>query len=289
MGRSLAGRSALIAGSSQGLGRAIAEEFLRQGASVALCARDAAMLVATSAALEPLAGAGQRILVRACDVSRKAEVEALVGWAVGELPELDVLVNSAGVYGPKGLLEDNDWDEWVRAIEIDLLGAVLLCRSIIPHLKRRGSGKLIQLSGGGATAPLPRLSAYAVSKAAVVRLVETLAVELAPHRIDVNAIAPGALNTRMLDEVLEAGPEAVGEDFHRKALEQKARGGAPLVKGAALAAFLASRASDGITGRLISAVWDRWEELADHRSELADSDIYTLRRIVPADRGKSWP
>jgi NAD(P)-dependent dehydrogenase (short-subunit alcohol dehydrogenase family) len=288
MGSSLAGRSALIAGSSQGLGRAIAEEFLRQGASVALCARDAALLAATSTALEPLAGAGQRILLRPCDVSRKAEVEALVGWAVGELPELDILVNSAGVYGPKGLLEDNDWDEWVRAIEIDLLGAVLLCRSIIPHLKRRGAGKLIQLSGGGATAPLPRLSAYAVSKAAVVRLVETLAVELAPHRIDVNAIAPGALNTRMLDEVLEAGPEAVGEDFHQKALEQKARGGAPLVKGAALAVFLASRASDGITGRLISAVWDRWEELADHRSELAGSDIYTLRRIVPADRGKSW-
>jgi NAD(P)-dependent dehydrogenase (short-subunit alcohol dehydrogenase family) len=288
MGRSLAGRSALIAGSSQGLGRAIAEEFLRQGASVALCARDAALLAATSTALEPLAGAGQRILLRPCDVSRKAEVEALVGWAVAELPELDILVNSAGVYGPKGLLEDNDWDEWVRAIEIDLLGAVLLCRSIIPHLKRRGAGKLIQLSGGGATAPLPRLSAYAASKAAVVRLVETLAVELAPHRIDVNAIAPGALNTRMLDEVLEAGPEAVGEDFYGKALEQKARGGAPLVNGAALAVFLASRASDGITGRLISAVWDRWEELPDHRSELAGSDIYTLRRIVPADRGKSW-
>ena len=288
MGSSLVGRSALIAGSSQGLGRAIAEEYLRQGASVALCARDAALLAETSAALQPLAGAGQRILVRPCDVSRKVEVEAMVGWAVGELPELDILVNSAGVYGPKGLLEDNDWDEWVRAIEIDLLGAVLLCRSIIPHLKRRGAGKLIQLSGGGATAPLPRLSAYAASKAAVVRLVETLAVELAPHRIDVNAIAPGALNTRMLDEVLEAGPEAVGEDFHKKALEQKACGGAPLARGAALCAFLASRASDGITGRLISAVWDHWEELAEHRSELAGSDIYTLRRIVPADRGKSW-
>jgi len=286
--RMLQGRGALITGASQGIGRAIAEEFLRHGASVALCARDADMLAATRAALLPLAEAGQRILVRPCDVSRKDQVEGLVGWAVAELPELDILVNSAGIYGPKGLLEDNDWDEWVRTIEIDLLGAVLLFRGIIPHLKRRGAGKIIQLSGGGATNPLARISAYAASKAAAVRLVETVAIELAAFHIDVNAIAPGALNTRMLEEVLQAGPQAVGEDFYKRALQQKATGGAPLGKGAALAAFLASRASDGITGRLISAVWDGWEELAQHRDELARSDIYTLRRILPADRGKSW-
>jgi NAD(P)-dependent dehydrogenase (short-subunit alcohol dehydrogenase family) len=286
--RPLAGRSALITGSSQGLGRAIAEEYLRQGASVALCARDVAMLAQAREALSMLAGPGQRVIARACDVSRKQQVEGLVGWAVGELPELDILVNSAGVYGPKGRLEDNDWDEWVRAIEIDLLGAALLCRCIIPHLKQRGRGKIIQLSGGGATAPLPRLSAYAASKAAVIRLMETLADELFECRVDVNAIAPGALNTRMLDEVLAAGPEAVGRDFYQRSLKQKETGGAPLEKAAALAAFLASPASDGITGKLISAVWDPWERLPVHREELRGSDIYTLRRIVPGDRGKSW-
>jgi NAD(P)-dependent dehydrogenase (short-subunit alcohol dehydrogenase family) len=286
--KSLQNRSALITGSSQGIGRTIAEEFLRQGASVALCARDAALLAQTAAALGPWAGPGQRIVARACDVSRKDQVESLVGWAVEELPGLDILVNSAGIYGPKGPLEDNDWDDWVRTIEIDLLGAALLFRGIIPHLKKRGSGKIIQLSGGGATAPLARISAYAASKAGVVRLVETLAVELGPHHIEINSIAPGALNTRMLDEVLAAGPQAVGEAFYQRALQQKETGGAPLGRGAELAVFLASRASDGITGRLISAVWDQWEELAEHRDELASSDIFTLRRILPGDRGKAW-
>ena len=288
MARSLENRSALITGASQGIGRTIAEEFLRQGASVALCARDATMLAQTAASLAPLLGPGQRIRARPCDVSSKEQVATLVEWAVADLPELDILVNSAGIYGPKGPLEENDWDEWVRTIEIDLLGAALLFRGIIPHLKARGAGKIIQLSGGGATAPLPRISAYAASKAAVVRLVETLAIELAPHHIDVNSIAPGALNTRMLDEVLRAGPQAVGEEFYKKALAQKETGGAPLSRGAALAVFLASRASDGITGRLISAVWDQWEELPLHRDELAKSDIYTLRRILPAERGKAW-
>jgi NAD(P)-dependent dehydrogenase (short-subunit alcohol dehydrogenase family) len=284
----LQGRGALITGANQGLGRAIAEEYVRQGASVALCARNTKLLAETEAALAPLAGPGQTIITRPCDVSRKPEVESLVAWATAEIPNLDILVNSAGVYGPKGLLEDNDWDEWVRTIEINLLGTALLFRAIIPHLRKQGSGKIIQLSGGGATAPLPRISAYAASKAAVVRLVETLAVELLPAAIDVNAIAPGALNTRMLDEVLTAGPQVVGEDFYKKALQQKDNGGAPLSRGAELAVFLASRSSDGITGRLISAVWDEWEKLPSHREEMAKSDIFTLRRIIPADRGKAW-
>ncbi|HMG21375.1 MAG TPA: SDR family oxidoreductase, partial [Kofleriaceae bacterium] len=215
-------------------------------------------------------------------------VDALVRAALAELPELDILVNSAGIYGPKGPIEDNDWAAWVQAIEVDLFGAVLLCRAIVPHLKRRGRGKIIQLSGGGATAPLPRLSAYATAKAAVVRFAETLAHEVAADHIDVNCIAPGALNTRMLDEILAAGPDAVGAEFYQRSVTQKQTGGAGLDAGAALAVFLASAASDGITGRLISAVWDPWRELAARRDELAASDIYTLRRIVPRDRGVDW-
>jgi NAD(P)-dependent dehydrogenase (short-subunit alcohol dehydrogenase family) len=284
----LEGRTALVAGASQGLGRAIAGAFLAEGASVALCARDGRLLEEASAALAAGLPPGRRVLARACDVSRPDEVAALVAWAERELGGLDVLVNSAGVYGPKGPTESVDWGEWVRAIEIDLFGAVLLCRAAVPALRRRGGGKIVQLSGGGATAPLPRLSAYAASKAAVVRFAETIAEELRPDRIDVNCIAPGALNTRMLEEILAAGPAAVGEEFYGKAQRQKEQGGAPLERGAALAVFLASRASDGITGKLLSAVWDPWERLAEHRDELARGDVYTLRRIVPADRGQGW-
>jgi NAD(P)-dependent dehydrogenase (short-subunit alcohol dehydrogenase family) len=104
----------------------------------------------------------------------------------------------------------------------------------------------------------------------------------------VNAIAPGALDTRLLDDVLEAGPEQVGQAFYERMLKQKAQGGTPLEKGANLAVFLGSAASDGITGKLISAVWDPWETLPSHLPDLRQTDVYTLRRIVPKDRGLEW-
>jgi len=144
------------------------------------------------------------------------------------------------------------------------------------------------ISGGGATKPLPFLSAYAASKAAVVRFGETLAGELSESGIDVNSIAPGALNTRLLDEVLAAGPEKVGHSFYEAALRQQESGGTPLERGADLCVFLGSSESDGITGKLISAVWDPWPHLAAHREDLQKTDVYTLRRIVPGERGLSW-
>ena len=261
---------------------------MREGASVVIAARDAAMLDNVRAELAALAKAGQHVVARPCDVSKPDAVLDLVESSVEAFPALDILVNSAGIYGPKGAIEDTDWSAWVRAIEIDLFGAVLLSRAIVPHLKQRGYGKIIQLSGGGATTPMPRLSAYATAKAGVVRFSESLALELADHHIDVNCIAPGALNTRMLDEILEAGPDVVGAEFYQRSLKQKDSGGAGLAKGAALAVFLGSRDSDGITGRLLSAVWDPWQDLAAHKDELAKTDIYTLRRITAKERGKDW-
>jgi NAD(P)-dependent dehydrogenase (short-subunit alcohol dehydrogenase family) len=284
----LKGRHALVTGASHGLGKAIARQFLLEGASVALCGRDREALSRTAAELAALAGPGQKVVARPCDVSSPSEVDGLVGFALRELGSLQVLVNNAGIYGPMGPTESVPWDEWTRAVEINLYGTLLPCRALVPHFKRAGYGKIVSLSGGGATAPLPNISAYAASKAAVVRLVETLAEELKPFRVDVNAIAPGALNTRLLDEVLARGKEAVGEAFYARALKQKESGGAPLELGARLCAWLASAESDGITGRLISAQWDPWATLHERRGELAASDIYTLRRIVPKDRGKDW-
>ena len=134
-------------------------------------------------------------------------------------------MNNAGVYGPKGLVEEVDWDEWEHAVRVNLFGSVLCSRAVLPHFRANGYGKIIQLSGGGATSPLPRLSAYAASKAAVVRFAETLAEELHDTGIDVNAVAPGALNTRLLEEILEAGPRRVGGWFYERAVEQKAKRG----------------------------------------------------------------
>jgi NAD(P)-dependent dehydrogenase (short-subunit alcohol dehydrogenase family) len=231
---------------------------------------------------------GQGVYTARGDVSDPASCAEVIRQSQELLPDTTILVNNAGVYGPIGPIEDIDWDDWVEAIQINLFGAVLMCREIIPLMRARGYGKIINLSGGGATAPLPRFSAYAASKVAIVRLTETFAEELRDAHIDVNAIAPGALNTRLLDEVLAAGPDKAGHDFYDRSLKQRDQGGAPLEKGAALAVFLASPASDGITGRLLSALWDDWAGLPDKGEQFTKSDIYTLRRIVPEDRGLKW-
>jgi NAD(P)-dependent dehydrogenase (short-subunit alcohol dehydrogenase family) len=284
----LSGINAVITGASQGLGLEIARAFVEEGASVSVCARTEDTLAGAAAALRQLASPGQKVLARACDVSDPGQVELFCREAVAGLGSVQVLVNNAGVYGPKGPIESVSWEDWKRAIEVNLYGVALPSRALIPHFKQQGGGRIINLSGGGATAPLPFISAYAASKTAVVRLTETLAEELCGHGIAVNAVAPGALNTRMLDEVLAAGPSVVGEANFKKALRQKENGGAPMRLAAELCVFLASAESEGITGRLVAAVWDQWRKLRERRRELDNTDIYTLRRVLPSDRGLKW-
>jgi len=285
---SLKGRTAIITGGSQGLGLAIAHAYVAAGASVLLCARDAEALKTARKELIARAAPEQTVETEIADVSQPEDVEHLMATALRIFPRVHILVNNAGVYGPKGLIEDVDWSAWVKAIQINLFGSVLLCRAVLPHFKAHHYGKMVQLSGGGATNPLPRISAYAASKAAIVRFAETLAEEVRDHNIDVNSIAPGALNTRLLEEVLAEGPESVGQAFYDRALKQKIEGGAPLERGAELAVFLGSADSDGLTGKLLSAMWDPWETLPEHLKDLQQTDAYTLRRIVPKDRGLTW-
>ncbi|MCZ7393716.1 MAG: SDR family oxidoreductase [Candidatus Methanoperedens sp.] len=284
----LKSKNAVITGSNQGFGKAIAEEFIAQGANVLICARNEQLLESTRLELSKKAAGFQKVYGCQVDVADRESLNRLYKTALKKFGKIDILVNNAGVYGPKGVIEEIDWDEWVEAININLLGTVLACKIFIPHFKNNGHGKIINLSGGGATAPLPRISAYAASKAAVVRFTETIAEELKDTGVEVNCIAPGALNTRLLDEVLEAGLEKVGKTFYERSLVQKQQGGTPLVKGAELCVFLASDKSNGITGKLISAVWDPWDELPEHLEDLKNSDVYTLRRIVPKDRGIDW-
>jgi NAD(P)-dependent dehydrogenase (short-subunit alcohol dehydrogenase family) len=288
MQKVLAGKQAIITGANQGLGLEIARKFLLAGADLMLCSRNASMLQDALEELADIASAGQNIVAQVADVSVDSDVQYVVAQTLKLLGGCHILVNNAGVYGPKGEIEFVNWTDWMKVIEINVYGSVLMSRAVLPHFKAQGYGKVIQLSGGGATNPLPRISAYAVSKAAIVRYAETLAEEVRGTGIDVNSIAPGALNTRMLDEILQAGPQNVGQAFYERAVKQKEIGGTPMDKGANLALFLASSASDGITGKLISAVWDDWEQWPYHLSELSSSDIYTLRRIAGRDRGFDW-
>lgn len=283
----LAGRNAIVTGANQGLGFEIARAFVAEGANVMICARDAGRLHEAAEQLRGTAQPGQQVIADTANVSEENDVRRITGTAIHAFGQVHILVNNAGVYGPKGRIEDLDWTEWTRAMEINVYGSVLFYRHLVPHMRAKGYGKIIQLSGGGATTPLPGISAYAASKAAIVRFAETLAEETRGSGIDVNSIAPGPLNTRLLDEILEAGPEKVGRDFYEKSVRQKKEGGAPLARGADLAVFLASAASDGITAKLLSAIWDPWETLPEHREDLR-GDVYTLRRIVPKDRGFGW-
>jgi 3-oxoacyl-[acyl-carrier protein] reductase len=278
--------NALITGGSQGLGKVIAEFFLREGANVVICSRGEKELLA---ARDELAKKypSQKVFAQTCDVSSEAQVNELVAFALRELGSLQALILNAGIYGPMGATESVSLDEWKRALDINLYGVLLPCRAVIPLFKKAGSGKIIVLSGGGATNPLPNISAYAASKAAVIRLMETLAEELKSFHVDVNAIAPGALATRLVDEVLAAGAEKVGAAFFEKNKSWKEKGAVPLELGASVAVYLASAESNGITGKLISAQWDPWEKLHEFKGDLG-GDIYTLRRIVPKDRGKTW-
>jgi 3-oxoacyl-[acyl-carrier protein] reductase len=283
----LAGRTAIITGASLGLGAAIADQFAAEGASLVLCARNADELEAQRARLAA-AHPKVRIVAQPADVAKKSEIDSLFAAASREFGRIDILVNNAGVYGPMGAIETIDWDEWVQAIAINLNGLVYCCRKAVAAMKPQHYGKIINLSGGGATNPLPGISAYAASKAAVVRFTETLALEVQEFGIDVNAVAPGALATRLTDQLIAAGPARVGASLHERMSKLAKEGGTPLSVGASLCAYLASAESDGLTGRLIAAQWDPWPFVDEVKSDVDKSDIYTLRRIVPGDRGKRW-
>jgi 3-oxoacyl-[acyl-carrier protein] reductase len=221
------------------------------------------------------------------NLSRPGDVDALHDFCLDSGVFPDILINNAAIQGPIGPLSTVDFDAWRTVMEVNFFAPARLCQQFIEPMRKKGWGKIINISGGGATSPRPDFSAYASSKAALVRLSETLAVEAAGTGIDINCVAPGAMNTRMLDELLARGPSGATREYE-KALKQKESGGASPDKAAELVLFLASPASDGITGRLFSAVWDPWQDLPARREELAKTDIYTLRRIVPEDRGRKW-
>jgi len=269
-------RIAIVTGAGRGIGRAIALAFAREGADVVVVSRTLSEVQETAAQVMAL---GRRSFPLQVDVSRKEDVERMVELALGEFGKVDVLVNNAGILGPLGPLVQNDVERWIETIKVNLIGTFLCCKAVLPIMIKHGGGKIVNLSGGGAAYPHPCFSAYATSKAAVVRLTETLAEELKEFNIQVNAIAPGAVNTRLREEIMAAG-EVAGQKASAEAEKVRERGGTSPDLAAALAVFLASDESDGLTGKLISAVWDDWQNMSKRVSEIVSSDIYTLRRIT---------
>jgi 3-oxoacyl-[acyl-carrier protein] reductase len=284
----LSGVRCLVTGAYGTLGEAMVRRLRRDGADLLLAGRSAGRLSELAESLGDGSTGDSIVRLVAVDLAGADSVETIVA-AVEEAGGIDVLVNNAAVQGPIGPLWENDWEAWQATIRIDLLVPVALCRALVGSLGRRRRGKIINVSGGGATAPRANFSAYGTAKAGLVRFTETLAHELRGRNIDVNAIAPGTLASAMTDAIIAAGAGRSGEAERAAALEARAADAtATLDKAAGLCAWLASPRSDGITGRLLAALWDPWSTLDRHASELAGSDIYTLRRIRPEDRGKAW-
>ena len=272
-------RVALVTGGGRGIGEAVAVVLARDGARVVLAARTRAELERVAARVRAVGGQAD---VVTGDVSRPEDVAAMTQAALTPSGHIDILVNAAGMYGPIGPLWEVEAGAWWRALEVNLRGTFLCCHAVLPHMVASRRGKIINFSGGGATSPLARFTAYGVSKTAVVRLTETLAEEVKEYNVQVNAIAPGAVDTRLQDEVLSAG-ERAGDLFRRiRRLRETGEGGTPPELAAELAGFLASDRSDGLTGKLIAAPHDGWRSWDARRlSALMAAPWLTLRRMDP--------
>jgi NAD(P)-dependent dehydrogenase (short-subunit alcohol dehydrogenase family) len=262
-------RVCLIIGASGTLGAAVARIFIEAAGRVAVTSTSRAGL--TSA----FRGAALHLPL---DVASPQKVNAAVREVREKLGSLDVLVNCSGVQGPIGPTHTLDPTAWTRVIEINLLGCFYLAQAVVPVMLEQKHGKIIFFSGGGATSARPFFSAYGASKAAVVRFVETLAEELRDTNIQVNAIAPGAVRSRMWDEMRAAG-SAGGRKLEAELKQMDETGGIPPERGASLALFLASDRSQNLSGRLISAVHDKWEQMGPRISQIMASEAGTLRRI----------
>lgn len=217
----LENKIALITGGAGGIGQAVASLFLKEGARVIIASRSEADLISISEKLNTTYPG--RISFLVVDVSVASTVKKMVEQVISDYGAINILISGAGIYGPIGLSHEVDLDHWIKTYEINVFGTFNLFRAVVPYMMKQGGGKIINFSGGG-DGPLPRFSAYNSSKAAIVRLTETLAEEVKDKKIEINCIAPGAVNTKLLDEALRAGESKLGSQKYQELLKQKVEG-----------------------------------------------------------------
>ena len=262
----------MVTGGTRGIGKVIAEHFLGLNYNVVVCSRTKKSCDKTE---KYFSSYGDKVLILQADVSNENDVVGLINKTISKFNKIDILINNAGIYGPIGSFINNDTKHWLKAMNINMSGILHLCQNVTPHMIENNFGRIINISGGGATKPMPMYSAYSASKAAVVRFTETIALELANYNITANAIAPGFIATDIHKETIEAKEKLAGGFFYQTQ-NKLSEGGDNPKHTALLAEHLASEKCI-ITGRLISAIYDDWQNLYD--SEEIDSDLYTLRRV----------
>jgi len=268
---SLKNAGVLVTGAGRGIGKRLAIGFAQAGARVGLLARSKAEL--DLAHLEIEHAGGNALRLRA-DVTDFEQLTVAVERMRSHHGNIHVLVCAAAVQGPIGPFAECSPKAWSETIQTNLNGVMNACRAVLPHMIEHRSGKIIVLSGIGAASPRPNFSAYAASKAAVVRFVETVSEEVREHNIQINCMTPGGTYTSMTDEILHAG-ERAGWKEAEEAVQVRQTGGIAPEKQIQLALFLASEQSNHVTGRLIY-VSDDWKRL---KNDNVNADLFTLRRL----------
>jgi NAD(P)-dependent dehydrogenase (short-subunit alcohol dehydrogenase family) len=271
----------VVTGSSTGIGRALVLRLLGGNHRIWGLAR--------SDQSELVSGSKGAFGASICDVANWRDVESAFLEIDAQWAHIDGLVCCAGSHGEVGPAVRADPARWSATVRANLDGTFNSIRAAHGRLARApGRAKIVCFAGGGATKARSNFSGYGVAKTGIVRLVETIAEEEIHSPLDINAVAPGAIATRLTDEIIALGPDVAGRGEYDSALKQKAGGGASLDRALDLVEWLLSPKSDGITGRLLSAPWDPWDGLSEHVRDLAGTDVYTLRRILPQDRGRKF-
>lgn len=196
MGLDLTGKTAVVTGSSKGIGYAVAEALADAGANVVVCARNAEEVAEAARKLEQR-GAG-RVIGTVCDLRSYEDVRALIGRAVEELGGVDILVNNAGV-GHFAPIADLSVEQWTQTIETNLSGVFYACHEAIPHMKRAGGGWIINIASLAGKNPLPGGTAYNASKFGLVGFSEAMMLDVRDDGIRVNYIMPGSVATHFND------------------------------------------------------------------------------------------
>jgi NAD(P)-dependent dehydrogenase (short-subunit alcohol dehydrogenase family) len=268
----LAGKNVLITGAGRGIGKRLALGFSSRGAKVGLLSRSRGELDLAQLEIEQAGGIAMRLRA---DVRDAEQVAAAVDRMKVHWGQIDVLICAAGIQGPIGPLLEVSPKAWWDTVETNLHGVMLAARSVLPEMIGRRCGKIIALSGGGSLTPRPNFSAYATAKTALVRLIETLAAEVAEHNVQVNCMAPGGAYTSMTDEILSAGDKAGWKEIE-DAKQVRMTGGVAPDKQIQLALFLASERSNHVSGKVVH-VNDDWRKLEQGQ---VSAELYTLRRVV---------
>jgi 3-oxoacyl-[acyl-carrier protein] reductase len=263
---------ALVTGAGRGIGKRLAMGFAEAGMRVGLLARSKAELDLAKLEIEQAGGQALRL---PADVREPDQLGVAVNLLRRRFGAPNVLVAAAAVQGPIGPFVSAKPKAWEEAIETNLIGVANACRAVLPGMIEGRNGKIIVIVDAGAAQPRPNFSAYAASKAAVVRFVECLADEVRDHNVQVNCMIPGDAYTHMTDEILSAGEERAGVKDYDEARQVRITGGLAPEKQIQLALFLASERSNHVSGKLLH-VTDDWKRL---EKENMRPELYTLRRL----------